>query len=86
MNDALAPAALTRDQLSDEPFNDIRAAFGIATIALARRHFCFGLAASICRKGSAHVNLFLELPRFITSNVTSISLAGLYGGSFTRLS
>ena len=37
-------------QVSDEASNDIAAAFGVSTIALALSHFCLGLSAPIRRK------------------------------------
>jgi len=41
---------LTTGQGSYEASNDIAAAFGVATIALALSRFCLGLSAPICRK------------------------------------
>ena len=50
VTDSPETGPLTTGQLSYEASNDIAAAFGISTIALALRHFCLGLAAPICRK------------------------------------
>ncbi len=59
-------------------------ASGVAAIALTLGHLFFGLSASICRKGSTDVNLFLELTGFATSDIASIAFARLYKSAFTR--
>jgi hypothetical protein len=52
-----------------EASNDVAAAFGVTSIALALGHFCLGLSAPICRKGAARVNLFLELTGLVTPDI-----------------